>query len=148
MAPAPGCPGGGGSTTEGLGGVGRGGVGVDAGFNTAAPLMGRNSFAFGFRVEFFTWAAATETLSARSLLSGEGSSPLWGVPRCGPSGPVDWGLAGAGGADVGAAGEGVEIFLSVVCCRSWIEEGREGLGLGGAGEEEEEEDSVGGVELC
>lgn len=90
-----------------------------------------------------------ETLSARSILSAEGSSPPWlaagwGAPGGGPSGPV-----GPAGAGAGAAAGGAELFPSLACCRSWAEEAREGLGLGGAGEEEgEEDDSAGGAEPC
>lgn len=94
MAPPPGCPGGG-RTKEGLGGVGRGGVGVNAGFRVVFPLMGRNSFAFGFRVEFFTCAAAMDSASDRSLPSGVAASSLLEPrancvsPEFRPPAPVD-----------------------------------------------------------
>lgn len=48
-------PGGGCSTTVGLGGVGRGGVGVAEGFTMLrGALVGLNSLALGFSVDFFT----------------------------------------------------------------------------------------------
>lgn len=143
--------------SEGLGWVGRGGVGVGAGFSVAFPFMGRNSFAFGFNVEFFTCAAAVEAVSVRSLLSGHASSPLLGGAGCGvpvccrPSGPEDWGpaaglwaAAAAGAAAVMAVVVVVVGDASVVCCRS--EEARREVtaGLGGAGEEEEEEEESAG----
>lgn len=86
-----------------------------------------------------TYAATADTAS---LLSGQASSlpgAGWVVPGCGPSGPEDWGRAGAAGAALGGA-------ASVVCCGSWTEEAREVRGLGGAGEEVEE--SAGEAELC
>lgn len=143
MAPPPGCPGGG-RTKEGLGGVGRGGVGVGAGFWTALTFMGRNSFAFGFSVEFFTCTAAADADSGRSLLSEQPSSLLgadWVVPGCSSSGPEAWGPTGAVGVE--AAGVVVGAAASAVCCRSWAEEVR---GFSGTGEEEDE--SAGEEELC
>lgn len=75
--------------------------------------------------------------SVRSLPSGQASSLLgacWVIPGGGPSGPEDWGPAGAVGVE--AAGVMVGGAASVVCCTSWAEEVRV---LGGAGEEEAEE---------
>lgn len=92
-----------------------------------------------------TYTAATVTASARSLLSGQASSPLLGVrvdcvvPGRSISGPEDWGPAGAGG--VWASGDVVGRAASGVCCRS----AEEVAGLGGLGEDEE---SAGGAELC
>lgn len=84
-----------------------------------------------------TYAAAAVAASARSLLSGQASSPLMevrAVPGRSISGPEDWGPDGAAGDVVGRAASGA-------CCRS----AEEVAGLGGLGEDEE---SAGGAELC
>lgn len=92
-------------------------------------------------VTVVTYTAAAVTASARSLFSGQDSSPLLGVKvDCGDpgrsiSGPEDWGPPGMGG--VRAAGD---VVASGVCCRS----AEEVAGLGGLGEDDE---SAGGAEL-
>lgn len=49
------CPGGCCRTTDWLGGFGRGGVGAVEGLDSAnGGLLGLNSFALGFKVDFFT----------------------------------------------------------------------------------------------